>query len=167
MAVWFKPEAGADLDLIPASMWTHDDLRRVVQEVEDEIISHYTAAGAVRLRDSDGFTLAELYYYVENNVEYTVQLMGYHADPASASGYNADRTQWTGFCKAFRQTIANVVVHRLKRMTDAPEVASERRGERSWTYRESWTEKNRDERWPRYWNRLLMKYARKPPVWSV
>lgn len=167
MAVWFKPEVAADLGLLPESLWTHDDLHRVAEEVENEIIAHYTKEGEVRLRDSDGFALAELYYYVENNVEYTVQLIGYHEDPAEASGYNADRNLWTGFAKAFRQTIARVVIHRLNRMTSTPEVQSETRGDRSWTYRESWTEKNKDERWPKYWNRLLKRYDRKPPVWSV
>lgn len=161
-ATFFDATEDYDKALLHSSVRTHAEADRVAEEVEQEIIERYTLSGTPTLNERVSGVSAYLYYYAENNLWYTVALLGYNPTLSSAAGYSATRSAWTGFCKAFRRVIADVTSHRLRHYHAEADVVAESAGRESWTYGQS-----RDLRWPRGWDRPLSKYDKKPPVWSL
>lgn len=159
-AAYFDATDAYDKLLLHSSVRTDSEADRVAEQVETEIIDFYTEQGILRFaqQDSNDGT----YWYKENDQWFTILLWGYKPAAADANGYDATRSDWTGFCKAFRRTVAEVTSHRLRHYHAERGVTSETAGRESWTYSTA-----RDTDWPPNWRKYLRRYDKKPPVWSL
>lgn len=156
MALWF--DASEDTALLHESVRTHTEIAAVALEAEDDVTHYFTTTGQPTLEDRiPGAT--QPYWFIENGVAYTVELYGYAPDPEDAAGFDATRANWTGFAKAFRQTIADVTSHRLRHYDELYDLRSESHGRESWSYRDS-----RELRWPPNWRHHLRRYSTKAPA---
>lgn len=149
---YFVSADAHDQSLLHSSIRAHADLPVVAAQVEVDVIAYFIEPG-----DDGSATPApgELFSFEEHGEWFTVRLMGYHSDPVLASGYDADRAQWTGLARALRQVIADVVSHRLRHYDDRSGVVSWRRSKRSESRSEAL-----DTQWPEDWSRGLARYRR-------
>lgn len=74
-------------------------------------------------------------------------------DVTTADGFDADRAQWTGLCQDLRETIADVIGHRLTYKDHTPKLKAESLGKISKTY-----DKPLDPLWPHGWDWRLKDY---------
>lgn len=126
---YFDPTAEADQNLLPSSVRAHAELSNVSAQVESEIIGYYTDV------DVYGDALR-------------VRLLGYHATPASAKATLREQ---------LRQTIAEVVGHRLTYYGAETNVKREKRGGREVEYAATGS-----TQWPAKWHRRLDKFSTVP-----
>lgn len=136
-------DSSQDTALVYATVRTDDELENVAARAEADVIDRFTAKN-----DEDDFE---------------VFLDGYDEDPTLADGYDDDRSAWTGLAAALRQTIANVISHRL-RYYDVDATASlVVRGSRT-VARAAGT---LDPEWPKGWQRRLQKFDTRPKVFIL
>ena len=154
---YFDVGQAYDKHLMADAAQTSPRARAIAAEVEREIVDRYT--DLLRRRPigdyySDVFELSD--------EEHGVFLRGYNSDVTSASGYNADRSLWTGFAAAMRSVIANLTSHRIIHFEADPGVVSETRGARSVTRRGPVNKK-----WPVGWDEPLRLYDIRPAVYHL
>ena len=149
---YFNPNQPPDRSLLHSSVRDHGELSHVAKQAERDVIARFTERlGPTTLTSAQ----VEPYRYTTGDQRFRVNLAGYHADPAEADGYDADRGQWTGLAAALRLAIARVTSHRLRHYDQDEDVVSESRGERRVEYREGKV----DPLWPNGWRSSLDLYS--------
>ena len=113
MATYFDPTNAEDKKLLPESMRSSTELANLHAVAERDVIRHFTRR---RSSSSIGFpTLAET---VNQDLGLAVFLLGYKADSTDAD-VDADLKQ------ALKETIADVIAWRFKRINKDGAIASE------------------------------------------
>jgi hypothetical protein len=153
VAAYFDKAEAFDLTLLHLDARAHDDLARVVDEAELEIIERFTREEPSPLAAPDD-SHKGIYEVLENEVWYTTYLWGYEPAAADAAGFSATRSAWTGFAKAMRLTVARVASHRIRHYDALYGVSAETHGRESWTYAA-----RRELAWPPDWDSLLRRYV--------
>ena len=155
MAAFFDSGDDFDKALLYEGVQSHTAIARVIDEVEEAIVNTFTQEGASPVHapstGSEG-----VHQFLENTVWYTVYLWGFRPLAADANGFDETRADWSGFAKAMRLTIANVVSHRLRNFDDKPDLRMEVHGRESWSYNSV-----RDLLWPSGWSSLIDRYVPK------
>lgn len=135
---YFDALEAADTSLLHADVRQHPELAIVALRAEQDVLSYFAGESGAPA------------------------LTGYATEPATAAGYDADRTRWTGLCLALRLTIADVVSHRLRYYDDDATLQSVSRGSRSQTRFPGAL----DARWPPRWHWRLRPYDARLISWS-
>lgn len=127
MATYFDSTDSDHTDLLHSSVRSHAELARISARVEQEVIDYYTQIAGYQT--------------------YEVRLQGYAADADNVT--NAD------FKRALRETIADVISHRLRNYDSLEGLTSESLGDYSYTRS---GDSRLDPKWPGGWNWRLGNY---------
>ena len=154
---YFDATSETDLRLLPQAMKKNPELQRIADDAEADIVAAYTDTmqrSTVGEYRSDIFELAD--------GKHGVFLRGYNSDVTSATGYDADRNNWSGFAAAMRRAVAKIVEHRLRYEGDDPSIVQETRGRRTVVRKRPVNQK-----YPSGWRDLLSLYDIRQPVYII
>lgn len=155
---YFDPKSEEDLRTLPEWIKAGPRLADLIRRAETDVVARYTYPLEVSLDTTNVFAL--------NAVE-GVFLKGYNSDVTLATGYAADRSQWTGFARDMRHTIARIVAHRwmhdpMYNREASSQVTREKRG-RIEVERKT----VQSGTWPAEWNDALRPYDVTVPLYVI
>jgi hypothetical protein len=146
MASYFDAKNQDDLNLLPTRFRDAEDIAAVAAQVERDILSEFTirTAGDIRIGDT----------VFNNNLGLAIYLYGYKED-ADDADTDADLKQ------ALKDTVAEVILWRLRRRVHDVAVMAEGDGNKSVTYNDH----ARDQLFPPNWSFRLHPYDARPPTY--
>ena len=154
---YFDATQAYDVNLLADAVKADTRLIPMAAAIERELVNRYTDLLKNRPLGADYSNVFELSDGVRG-----VFLRGYDSDVTEADGYNASRSLWTGFAATMRQTIADLVSHRIIHFDADPGVVSETRGARSVTRRGPV-----NKLWPVGWDSGLGFYDIRRPIFAI